>query len=1439
MKNNYFFLSCMVVGVQLCLFWSFIFAQNKESNIWYFGDKVGMTFNGGSPTLLTNSEMTTTTGSTSVSDSLGNLLFYTNGQTVWNKNHQVMLHGTGLNGNTDITHSSVIVPHPGNRHQYYIFTLKEVNQNLGTSRNALYHSIVDMNLNNGLGAVIAKNIMHVRWGNSPVGWKNAIYSEKMTVVPHSNGREYWLVLRDGAKNQDAVHVWSSLRFAALHITCKTLPVTPDYVNGVLSWISSPDNNNINYSIGGCPSESACETSGESYGQMVVSPYKEGTFQYIASASGTTGVQIFRINTATGNIFPYKKIGTLNGQGNQSGIYGVEFSPDGKRLFCTQHGNVSEIWEYNVFENGSTRIATNLGANGPASLRRGSDGKIYVALDGHNYLGVINNPNGWGTSQVNFQKNGLYLGGKKSTKGLPSPTVPSIGHFDMNISGIGGAVCSPGEDRKATFDYIGRPLSQLGNNATLTWNFGEGGAMSNLPSVTHTYNNDGIKLITLIRFDGVCSDTIQSLITINSNSQNEPSFIQRPDITICQGDTITLKAHGVQYDYNLYNWGSCADVNWGQSCYQVELGPVPPPPCMNPPCPPPPTYPAGSNLPLSSNVNNTGIYASPYKADSLVVSPSSTRSYRLSILKPIGDNLIQNGQFENGNNDFFSFYTYKNYPSPLTTTNDVVSGLGLVGTRGSYTVGHDPSNQNGSYSNCPDKSSVPTGKMMIVRGDCYTKYPEANQKTAPVRNVWQQTVDGLEPNTTYIFSAWVARATTSDAISPPIQVGIYAGAGNAGNSAWITGSTCEWQKITYLYTTGMSETSKEFSIRELAGVAYNCTGSNRGFVIDQIELYKACRYVQQTNVYVKPKPNVNAVAVAATCTGLDLGVATATPSGGTPPYTFGWSNGETTATATALPVGTNTVTVMDAFCMNDKTVTISSVAPPNLQINGTPCNNTTYDVQWQSSATNVESTAGTVSGNSVIGIPTNTDVTITAFNGNCKVSAIVVAPPCPIPPACELPSIITNAGVCDGSGTYSVSFSVTPSDAPVSFSEGTLNGNFITGIPIGTDLTITAGTGTCQTSVTRVSPPGCIDPCLLNDLFILNGTECSGSVYTAHFIPILPGLNFTSSAGMVSGNSLINIPIGTSPNLTATNPACLSQTQTEVINDPNCVACVDPQLILSAPSMCGVGTYSIYAYSDGNMTTSAGTIIGDSIIGIPLLTNIVVTATSGNCSVSSTVNGLTACPPTTDCTLPSLTTSDAVCNGSTYSLAFVVYPPQNVQTNLGTVGVGVITNIPIGQSVTLTAGSGSCAVSITRTSPTSCDYPCWNTTPLIGVGGTSCLGTTYSVHFYTASGITVTPSAGVLSGNSVINIPLGTNVILTATASCGSQTISVNSPVGCVPCTEPQLTLNAPTSCSGSTYSVYAISNGTLTSSAGNRRFYCKYSDWHKRNCNGNRWSMLN
>lgn len=85
--------------------------SQKEANNWYFGAHAGITFNDGNPEVLMNSAMSFQFGTSSISDSAGNLLFYTDGEHVYNRNHQQMPNGYDLKGFSQ-SQTSMIVQRP-------------------------------------------------------------------------------------------------------------------------------------------------------------------------------------------------------------------------------------------------------------------------------------------------------------------------------------------------------------------------------------------------------------------------------------------------------------------------------------------------------------------------------------------------------------------------------------------------------------------------------------------------------------------------------------------------------------------------------------------------------------------------------------------------------------------------------------------------------------------------------------------------------------------------------------------------------------------------------------------------------------------------------------------------------------------------------------------------------------------------------------------------------------------------------------------------------------------------------------------------------------------------------------------------------------------------------------------------------------------------------
>jgi len=114
----------VIIGFFL-LFPLLSFSQGEFNN-WYFGNKAGISFNSGSPECLKDGQMAVTHANVSVSDSLGNLLFYSDGQTVWNRNHQTMPNGTGLHGGIGQDQTVNVIQKIADDGSFYLLTFSSM-----------------------------------------------------------------------------------------------------------------------------------------------------------------------------------------------------------------------------------------------------------------------------------------------------------------------------------------------------------------------------------------------------------------------------------------------------------------------------------------------------------------------------------------------------------------------------------------------------------------------------------------------------------------------------------------------------------------------------------------------------------------------------------------------------------------------------------------------------------------------------------------------------------------------------------------------------------------------------------------------------------------------------------------------------------------------------------------------------------------------------------------------------------------------------------------------------------------------------------------------------------------------------------------------------------------------------------------------------------------
>eukprot|EP01029_Cantina_marsupialis_P000987 TRINITY_DN107_c0_g4_i3.p1 TRINITY_DN107_c0_g4~~TRINITY_DN107_c0_g4_i3.p1 ORF type:complete len:1593 (-),score=279.76 TRINITY_DN107_c0_g4_i3:4486-9264(-) len=413
-----------------------------QAGVWYFGRNAGLNFNENPSVALTDGSLNTEEGCATVCTAQGDLLFYTDGVTVYNKNHAIMTNGTGLGGNFSATQSSVIVQQPGSPVLYYIFTV-DAHQN--ALSNGFQYSTVDMSRDGGLGEVVTKN--------------QVVYSgkvcEKITAVAHANGTDYWIIM----------HLWNSDDFYAYHLTSGGLSAP------VISSVGSVHNGNLTSAVG----------------YMKTSPAGDK----IALAIFTDDlIELFDYNPSTGLVSNPIQLA------NYKAPYGVEFSPSGNILYVSLY-SLGELHQFDISSKDQATILASDQIIGNESaiygaLQLGPDNKIYMAkleasgAAGSLNLDVINEPNVIGVG-ADFTANGKNLGGQRCFLGLPN-FVTSI--FILSFSYANNCI---GDDTEFTI------TSDLTNIASATWTFGDGTSTTSNTSpftVTHQYGTTGTYTVNL-------------------------------------------------------------------------------------------------------------------------------------------------------------------------------------------------------------------------------------------------------------------------------------------------------------------------------------------------------------------------------------------------------------------------------------------------------------------------------------------------------------------------------------------------------------------------------------------------------------------------------------------------------------------------------------------------------------------------------------------------------------------------------------------------------------------------------------------------------------------------------------------------------------------------------------------------------------------------------
>jgi gliding motility-associated-like protein len=472
------------------------FTYSQQDNIWYFGLNSGLDFNTTPPTILTNGLSTNFDNSSTMCDASGNLLFYSTGMNVWDKNHTLMPNGAGLIGNTTGGQCALIVPKPCDPNKYIIFHTTEF-----SNPGSIHYTVVDMTLNGGLGDVVLgqKNI------SLGTGW-----TEKLCAYFNPAGNFYWVVS----------HKWQSDQYVAFKVDQSSIGTT-----SVITSIGSVHN---------------CGTVGgahDAMGQLTISP--DGT-KLINALTCSDKFELFDFNITTGGL---SNLITIPGDGNKA--WGTAFSPDSKKIYVNSiFGKSIYQYDINVYVQptivSSQFVLVTMPANGYnfGYMELGPDNKLYITRPNTNWLSVVGIPNNLGGAS-GFVLNGQSVGAMQSRWGLSRIAYniqPSSSSLTLTPS-VTDVTC----------------FGQSNGSATITPSATSALSYTWLPSVSTTSiaSNLSPGLYSIFVSDGSCLTASTTVSIVQPNKVNASCNI---NLSSCKGilNTNNLTQSATSYTWNFGN-----------------------------------------------------------------------------------------------------------------------------------------------------------------------------------------------------------------------------------------------------------------------------------------------------------------------------------------------------------------------------------------------------------------------------------------------------------------------------------------------------------------------------------------------------------------------------------------------------------------------------------------------------------------------------------------------------------------------------------------------------------------------------------------------------------------------------------------------------------------------------------------------------------------------
>ena len=323
---------------------------------------LSMTFNEGQVDQhLIESQFSFGSSNVTMSDDQGNLLFYTNGKKINNRNHETLKDSEDFNPNNydeeynvvtenyEEPQAILVLPMPGNETQYYIYYLAHEYRHPETLlpfvAADMYYSVIDMSLDNGNGALIEKRTLVI---------EDVFQFGTLQAVRHGNGSDWWITVASSIS--DTYHI-VLLNSGGTQVSDEVAWQLPNAMFG--------------------------------YTQSVYSP--GGTRLALVSEDDPT-VHLLGFDNSIGRFTEYTALNNITEQ-EVDGFEGCSFSPDSRFLYLSSDEGLTQVDLCGEVEEYTGVLIAETQSNKPINYRRhrlGPDNKIYI--ENRENFTVVNNPN---------------------------------------------------------------------------------------------------------------------------------------------------------------------------------------------------------------------------------------------------------------------------------------------------------------------------------------------------------------------------------------------------------------------------------------------------------------------------------------------------------------------------------------------------------------------------------------------------------------------------------------------------------------------------------------------------------------------------------------------------------------------------------------------------------------------------------------------------------------------------------------------------------------------------------------------------------------------------------------------------------------------------------------------------------------------------------------